>query len=243
MVRRVVVVAGVVGFAFVASVGAQGQTAFERALQPGHGGVGTPEVLRQIRPKYTFDALRAGISGDVFVEGVVEADGTVGAVRVTKSLDPGLDRQAEYAAKQWLFEPAMRNGQPVAVVITFVLSFRPGDPTQAPDAPLSVRGGANGPYLTEGVTTPGLVNPVLVRQLEPKYTADAMRAKIAGDVKVRAVVESDGTVGRAWVVQSLDDQLDAQAVAAAKQWRFKPATLDGRPVASVVNLVLMFRLH
>jgi TonB family protein len=237
MLKRVGGGAVVVGLGFVVPV--QAQTAFEHALHPGRGGVGTPAVVRQVQPKYTADALRAGIGGDVFLEAVVEADGTVGAVRVTHSLDSGLDRQAQAALKQWLFEPAMRDGQPVAVVVTVIVSFRPGDREEAPGTALSVRG----PYLTEGVKTPGLVNPVLVHQVEPKYTADAMRAKIAGDVTVRAVVGTDGAVQRAWVVQSLDDQLDAQAVAAAKQWRFQPATLNGQPVASVVTLILAFHLH
>jgi TonB family protein len=52
-------------------------------------------------------------------------DGTVGDVRITKSLDPvfGLDQEAIKAARQWRFKPGMRLGQPVPVIITIELTF------------------------------------------------------------------------------------------------------------------------
>ena len=52
-------------------------------------------------------------------------DGTVGDVKVTRSLDPifGLDQEAIKAAKQWRFRPGMRQGEPVPVIITIELTF------------------------------------------------------------------------------------------------------------------------
>jgi TonB family protein len=52
-------------------------------------------------------------------------DGTVGDVRVTKSLDPifGLDQEAIKAARGWRFAPGTRQGQPVPVLVTIELSF------------------------------------------------------------------------------------------------------------------------
>jgi bla regulator protein blaR1 len=245
MVSRTVVVAVVVGFGFVGSATAQSpaNTAFENALRSGHDGVTAPKLLRQVEPKYTDSALHAGISGDVSLEAIVERDGTVGAVRVTKSLDPGLDRQAVAAAKEWLFEPGRQNGQPVPVIVTLILSFRPDDQAQAPGAAVSSREMPTGPYLTDARKSAGLVNPVVLRRVEAKYTSDAMRAKVQGDVGVKAIVLADGTVGDVWVVKPLDDQLDQQAIVAAKQWRFQPGTLNGRPVACVVDLSVTFRLH
>ena len=52
-------------------------------------------------------------------------DGTVGTVRVTRSLDAmfGLDQEAIAAARRWRFKPGMANGKPVAVAITIELTF------------------------------------------------------------------------------------------------------------------------
>ena len=54
--------------------------------------------------------------------------------------------------------------------------------------------------------TPGLVEPVVISQPAPKYTIAAMRAKIPGEVHVDAVIGTDGTVVRARIARSLDTQ-------------------------------------
>jgi TonB family protein len=93
--------------------------------------------------------------------------------------------------------------------------------------------------------TPGITLPTVKKMVYPKYTSDAMRAKIQGQVEVQAVVLPDGTVGRARVLTSLDKRLglDDQALAAAKQCTFVPGKLNGQSVAIAVTLKLEFRLH
>lgn len=94
------------------------------AYRPGSG-VTLPEVLREVKPQYTADAMRAKVQGTVWLECIVMPDGTVGEVRVTKSLDSvfGLDEQAIRAARQWRFKPGTKGGQPVPVIITIELTF------------------------------------------------------------------------------------------------------------------------
>lgn len=92
--------------------------------QPGNG-VSFPVKLKEVRPQYTSDAMRAKVQGTVLLQCVVKADGTVGDVQVVRSLDPtfGLDQEAVKAAKQWLFRPGMRMGEPVSVLVTIELTF------------------------------------------------------------------------------------------------------------------------
>lgn len=92
---------------------------------PAGPGVTTPVLLQQVKPQYTADAMRAKVQGSVWLECVVLRDGTVGAVKVTRSLDPvfGLDQQAIAAARQWRFKPGLLRGQPVPVAITIELTF------------------------------------------------------------------------------------------------------------------------
>jgi TonB family protein len=88
-------------------------------------GVQAPTVLREVKPGYTADAMRAKVQGTVRLECVVLPDGTVGRVEVIRSLDNsfGLDQEAIKAAKQWRFRPGMRQGEPVAVLVIIELDF------------------------------------------------------------------------------------------------------------------------
>jgi protein TonB len=83
-----------------------------------------PKVRRSIRPQYTLAAMRAIRQGVVLLDVVILADGTVGGARVTRSLDPDLDREALIAARYWLFEPAQLEGRAVATRAALELEFR-----------------------------------------------------------------------------------------------------------------------
>jgi TonB family protein len=94
------------------------------AYRPG-AGITLPRVVREVKPAYTADAMRAKVQGSVWLECIVMPDGSVGEVKVTRSLDPifGLDQEAIKAAKMWRFSPGMRQGEPVPVIITIELTF------------------------------------------------------------------------------------------------------------------------
>jgi protein TonB len=87
-----------------------------------------PRALREVHAQYTSEAMKAGIQGEVFLECVVRPDGTVGDVRIARSLDPtfGLDEAAVKAAKQWKFQPGMRDGVAVPVLVTIEMTFTLG---------------------------------------------------------------------------------------------------------------------
>jgi TonB family protein len=92
--------------------------------RPGNG-VTLPVVLREVKPQYTSDAMRAKVQGTVLLECVVKSDGSVGDVKVMRSLDStfGLDLEAMKAARNWRFRPGTRQGEPVAVLVTIELTF------------------------------------------------------------------------------------------------------------------------
>ncbi len=92
---------------------------------PGSGPVVSARPLRQVRPQYTSEAMQAKIQGLVTLEALVLADGTVGEVRIARSLDPvfGLDREAMRAVKAWTFAPATRAGTPIPMWVSIELTF------------------------------------------------------------------------------------------------------------------------
>ena len=82
------------------------------AYRPGSG-VTLPRVLREVKPQYTADAMRAKVQGTVWLECVVMPDGNVGDVKIVRSLDSvfGLDQEAIKAARQWKFMPGHAAGR------------------------------------------------------------------------------------------------------------------------------------
>ena len=88
----------------------------------------------------------------------------------------------------------------------------------------------------------GVTLPILVRDVQPSYTPAAMAAKVQGSVLLRAVVLDDGQVGDVEVIESLDPELDQQAINALKLWEFKPGAKEGKPVAVRIACQLTFTL-
>lgn len=88
-------------------------------------GVTSPVLIREFKPNYTSEAMRARIQGLVTMEAVVLPDGSVGDVHIVRSLDQqfGLDKEAVSTIKKWRFKPGMRLGQPVPVLIVVEMSF------------------------------------------------------------------------------------------------------------------------
>ena len=96
------------------------------AYRPG-GGIASPVPIRKPTPSYTAEAMRNKIQGSVEVEAVVLEDGTVGDVRIAKSLDrtSGMDLEALKVARQWLFQPARDpNGKPVKTIVRLIFDLR-----------------------------------------------------------------------------------------------------------------------
>jgi TonB family protein len=90
----------------------------------------------------------------------------------------------------------------------------------------------------------GITLPVVVREQKPSYTPQAMQKKIQGTVWMAVVVLDSGEVGDVRITKSLDAEygLDQEAMKAAKQWKFKPAMKDGKPVAIEVTVEMTFTL-
>jgi protein TonB len=87
--------------------------------------------------------------------------------------------------------------------------------------------------------------PVPLRRPPPAYTAEAMRARLQGVVVLNCVVRPDGTCSDIRVTKSLDMVfgLDQQAVASAREWRFRPGMRMGEPVSVLVTLEIGFSIR
>jgi TonB family protein len=163
--------------------------------------------LKEAKPVYTSDAMRAKIRG------VTEAN-----------------RHAEAPPTP---APAL-----TAPVIANNLDFVQGTGTAVAGTGQILRLGASRPGS-------GIQNPVVVTEVKPIYTREALHEEIQGVVQLEAVVDETGAVSDVRVVHSLDAVygLDQEAIKAARRWLFRPALdRDNKPVPIIITLELEFRL-
>jgi len=89
----------------------------------------------------------------------------------------------------------------------------------------------------------GVSAPQLVFAPDPEFSDEARRAKYQGVCVVSLIVDAQGLPQRVQVVRHLGMGLDEKAVEAVKQYKFKPATLQGKPVPVEVNIEVNFRIY
>jgi len=106
-----------------------GGISFADPVALGSAGLIAPVQISTVLPEYTVSAEQNGVQGDVYIEAVVMADGTVADPKVIRGLaDEVLNQRALDAIVQWRFEPGTRNGVPVAVIALFTVTFRIREP-------------------------------------------------------------------------------------------------------------------
>jgi periplasmic protein TonB len=87
-------------------------------------GVTPPKGIYMPNPQYSEKGRKKKINGTVLVTIIVNADGTVRDAKVTRGLERSLDQQAIVAVSKWKFEPATKDGKPVAVHVPVEVDFR-----------------------------------------------------------------------------------------------------------------------
>jgi len=88
-----------------------------------------------------------------------------------------------------------------------------------------------------------MTRPVQLSGRQPRYTELARRAGIQGVVVLEAVIDKQGRVSNVRILKKLHSSLDAEAVAAVKEWVFEPARQGGRPVAVYYTLTVNFQIQ
>ena len=110
-------------------------------------------------------------------------------------------------------------------------------PTPEPEPQAEAQQGATGPYRVGD----DVKAPVLMERVEPEYPELARKARISGIVIAELLIDKTGRVQEARVLKGLPFGLDEAALAAVKQWSFRPGTLDGNPVDVLFNVTVSFR--
>lgn len=124
---------------------------------------------------------------------------------------------------RWRFAPARLAGKPVMADIRvpfIVLSVEP-----------------------ESKTDGSSKRPQIIRQTKPVYPAAMRESGIRGEVVVEFTVDIEGRVTNAFVARSLNAAFDEPALVAVRQWKFEPGLKEGVPVATRLQVPVLFQLH
>jgi len=91
-------------------------------------------------------------------------------------------------------------------------------------------------------------NPQIVHKTEPEYPKEARKHRVEGSVTLSARVTVDGTVDEIKTrnVEATDEHfsssLEEAAAAALRKWRYRPATIEGKPVPFYFEVTIDFKL-
>lgn len=87
----------------------------------------------------------------------------------------------------------------------------------------------------------GVTKGLLIQRIEPPYPTLAKAARVQGDVVLSAVIDSNGHITNLLLVSG-HPMLVPAAIAAVKQWRYKPYLLNGQPVEVETTITVIFTL-
>ena len=200
------------------------------------GDVSSPVVIYMVQAEYSDVAKAAGFKGFVLVHLIVDAKGAPQDVRVIRGVGMGLDEKAVEAVRQYRFKPAIKDSAPVTSELNIEVNFGPTSPAVRL-APVASNGAVGATKQRDGVTA-----PVLIRSVEPEYTKEARMARKTGTVLVNFVVNQKGMPTQVHVLRGVDQGLDKKAVDAVRQYRFKPAMKDDKPVDRELNVEVNFQV-
>jgi TonB family protein len=208
-----------------------GQDAIPKQI---NGGVLNGKAIKLVKPAYPGEARSAGLAGTVYVSVVIDESGMVisaaaptGSLTVKKSVgdqivevevpaaDPLLRDAAEKAALESRFSPTLLSGRPVKVAGTIIYNF-------------VADSGSDETLNGKAISIP-----------QPPYPEAAVAVRACGPVNVKVTVDGNGDVISASAVSG-HPLLRAAAVKAARDAKFSPTLVDGKPVAITGNLIYRF---
>jgi len=193
------------------------------------------KLLKAVKPEYPFKMQKAGLIGLVRIECIVDKEGRVINPIVVESNNPWFERPAIEAILKWKFQPGRKNGRVVNVRISQPISFEPEE------------GGTELWQSTKGKDHAKLPQeirwdecPVPIASTYPVYPAEALLGGRKGHAVVRYLVNPQGRIQVAKVLEASAPEFGGAAMASIDAWRFKPATQAGKPCSALLQMEFDF---
>jgi TonB family protein len=200
-------------------------------------------TLKNASPsRYPADAAKHGVSGKVDLVVNVAADGSVTNATIKNSQPAGIfDATALEAVKKWKFNPATKNGKPVAGQVLVPITFSLGD--QKTGGRINFETEKTAASMPPSGSSTASVNIESKNLNPPRYPVDAAKQGISGKVVLIVDVAADGSASNVTVEKSEPQGMfDDASLEAAKKWKFNPGMKDGKPVAGRVRVPITFEI-
>jgi TonB family protein len=213
-------------------------------------------VLSKVDPLYPAEAKAAHVQGAVILHAIISKTGTVEKLEVVSG-PTMLVSSAMDAVQQWTYRPYLLNGRPVEVETSITVNYTLADSTTVVGQSPAANEAVDGVRQIEG----DVKGPVILYEPEPVYTQAGRKAKVQGVVTVSIVVDEHGQPQNVHIVRGLGigpdgkpdpklkkaarvamDRMNQSAVDAVKQYKFKPAMENGKPVAVYLNVEVNFEI-
>jgi TonB family protein len=216
--------------------GPDDQTRIDAA--PGNGyemepGMTAPKIVAAVAAVYPEGVTVDGGNVRCLLSMVVGEDGLPRYVHVVHSAGDAFDLAAVHAVRQSKYEAGLREGRAVPVRMLVRVVFA-ADGAAAVPVMVQRTYGAGGSAVD--------YRPKVISGVDADYSEEARRKKISGMVIVSLVVDEEGLPTQVKVIQGIGYGLDEKAVDAVRQYRFRPAMKDGKPVACPLQIDVSFRL-
>ena len=221
---------------------------------------GQTEMFKFIKEnmKYPPIAIENGIQGRVFCEFVVEKDGSLSNVKITRGRDPVLDQEAVRVLQTLpKFKPGEVSGKPVRVLYSVPVLF---DLDKATDnKPQTTPPPSNNNASDQQAVADDYVFSIVEKDPEypggpaallkyikenMKYPPIAKENGIEGRVFCKFIVEKDGSVSNVKITRGRDPVLDKEAVRILQTLpKFKPGEQRGQPVRTMYSVPVLFQIN
>ncbi len=213
------------------SAGAEPEKPAEELKQRGT----PPKVLKQQEPIYPYSMARAGLTGQVVVDFIVDTNGDVQNPFVFSSNNPWFERPALDAILKWKFKPALMDGRIVNTRARQQIVF------DLDSAGTKATGLWNVPKPSKRDKLPPELQwdkaPVPINTAFPVYPFGALRAGQSGKTRLKFLIGPDGRVASAKVLEATTPEMGQAALAMIDAWEFTPATKkDGTPCYSALAI-------
>lgn len=207
--------------------------------------VSPPKVVSAVEPEHPPALFERGLGGFAKVTISIAADGSVADAEVAEASDPAFGEAAVAAAKQWKFEPAMRDGDPIAIKVSQRFDFAPSI-----ERMLSFLAGRQVFFPEPENVIPAQTlrrSPVMINNpSRPLYpTRFAGSGKVVG-VPIEFIINLEGVpinpqVGEAEDGEEIDVNFQLAALRAILSARFEPYLQRGKPVYVGASLTMWVR--
>lgn len=193
--------------------------------------------------KYPPEAMERNIQGNVYVQFVVEKDGSISNIRIARGPDSLLNNETLRVMRLMpAWKPGKQKGECVRVGYTFPISFTLNDPK--PQEPVQTRSSGGDVYdKVDELPVFSKGQPQMWIARNVRYPVQAMERGIQGKVYVQFVIEKDGSVSNIELLRGVHLLLNQEALQVVRTMpKWKPGKIKGEPVRCSYTLPIFFQL-